>query len=128
MLYLIQQEIRYLKNQEFHEAGEETKTIEDQRNDGKDHDIKREGIKRADRMRKSLAAGDLKAYQIEAHAAKSNMATIGLTDFCERAKRHEFAAKENNMTFIREDGEDFINDYLWLCQKLGGLLCSCLNC
>nr|MCR5339284.1 response regulator [Lachnospiraceae bacterium] len=82
------------------------------------NDIASEGIKRTERMKKSLAEDDLKSYQIEAHAAKSNMATLGLTEFSERAKKHEFAAKENNITFIREDCEDFINTYLQLCQRL----------
>ena len=81
-------------------------------------DIASEGIKRVDRLKESLAAGDLKSYQIEAHAAKSNMATLGLSDFSERAKKHEFAAKENNMAFIREDSDDFIDSYLKLCQRL----------
>ena len=81
-------------------------------------DIATEGIKRVDRLKDSLAKGDLKTYQIEAHAAKSNMATIGLKEFSERAKKHEFAAKENDIAFIKEDGEDFIEAYLRLCRKL----------
>ena len=46
------------------------------------------------------------------------MLTVGLKDFSERAKKHEFAAKENNTEFIYAEAEDFINEYTGLCRKL----------
>lgn len=81
-------------------------------------DIAGECSERAERMMKNLEAGDIKAYEIDAHTIKSTMATIGLKGFSDRAKKHEFAAKENNVEFINEDSEAFINEYIEVCDKL----------
>ncbi|MCR4927697.1 MAG: response regulator [Lachnospiraceae bacterium] len=80
--------------------------------------ISSEGKERAERMKKSLDAGDIKAYEIDAHTIKSSMATIGLSALSERAKRHEFAAKEGNTAFIRKDADAFIKEYEAICEKL----------
>lgn len=71
-------------------------------------------------MRTSLTANDIKAYVIEAHTIKSNMATIGLKDLSEQAKKHEFAAKDNDTEFITADSESFISEYAEVCGKLRG--------
>ena len=81
-------------------------------------DLEKEYGKRAERMRKSLKEKDINAYRIEAHSIKSSMATLGLKEFSERAKRHEYAAKDNNTDFIFAEAESFINDYVELCKKL----------
>lgn len=81
-------------------------------------DIAKEGLERSQRMKKSLEDKDIKAYEIDAHTIKSSMATIGLKEFSERAKGHEFAAKENNLAFIYGDAEEFINEYIAICKKL----------
>ena len=73
---------------------------------------------RSERMRKQLAAKDWKAYAIDAHTLKSNMATIGMKALSERARKHEFAAKEGNEAFLLEDAEDFISEYVETCKKL----------
>ena len=74
--------------------------------------------KRVTRMRKDLAENDLKSYQIEAHTIKSSMATIGLARLSERAKKHEFAARDNDISFIEKDAENFIEEYTEICRKL----------
>jgi HPt (histidine-containing phosphotransfer) domain-containing protein len=71
-------------------------------------------------MKADLEARDLASYKIEAHSVKSSMATIGLKDFSERAKRHEFAARDNDIAFIYGDSEAFINEYTSLCESLAG--------
>lgn len=73
---------------------------------------------RIDRMRKDLEAKDMKAYAIEAHTIKSSMATIGIMGFCEKAKKHEFAAKDNNVEFILKDAEGFFQEYAQICKTL----------
>lgn len=73
---------------------------------------------RAERMKKNLEAKDIRSYGIDAHAIKSTMATIGLNYLSERAKKHEFAAKDNDTGFIYEDAEDFISAYTSVCKKL----------
>ena len=81
-------------------------------------DIVAECDERSERMRKSLEAKDLKAYEIDAHSIKSTMATLGINGLSERAKKHEFAAKENNAEFIFGDSEEFIDAYTEVCRKL----------
>ena len=48
------------------------------------------------------------------------MATIGLSKFSERAKKHEFAAKGGDGDFVNSDAEEFINEYDEICKKLEG--------
>ena len=81
-------------------------------------DITAEAPARVERMRKALEKNDPAAYRIDAHAIKSSMATVGLKDFSERAKKHEFAARDNDVAFIKEDAEAFIAAYTELCKKL----------
>ena len=83
-------------------------------------DVAAEGSERSERMRKNLEANDIDAYRIDAHTIKSTMATIGLSALSERAKRHEFAAKENDTGFIFGDSDEFLKEYLDVCNKLKG--------
>lgn len=73
---------------------------------------------RSERMRNNLKNNKLKDYGIDAHSIKGEMATIGVKAFSERAKKHEFAAKEGNLEFLQEDIDSFIEDYNNLCKKL----------
>jgi len=81
-------------------------------------DVSGEGPERSERMKKSLEAKDFKAYSIDAHSIKSSMATIGMKDFSDRAKKHEFAAKNEETDFIYEDAEKFLNKYAEICEKI----------
>ncbi|MCR5213512.1 MAG: response regulator [Eubacterium sp.] len=85
-------------------------------------DLVKECQDRVDRMRKSLEEKDIKAYQIDSHSIKSSMATIGLKDFSQRAKEHEFAAKDMNTDFIYANADSFINDYIDICNMLGKVI------
>ena len=71
-------------------------------------------------LRKTLEAGDMEAYRREAHSVKGLMATIGLAALSDRAKDHEYAARDNNAEFIKADFEEFIEEYRSVCKKLGG--------
>ena len=73
--------------------------------------IVQDGREKIELMKKYLADKDYEDYGIEAHAAKSTMATIAATALSEHAKKHEFAAKENNIAFIEEDSAAFIEEY-----------------
>ena len=81
-------------------------------------DIVTECPPRIERMKKSLETKDINAYQIDAHAIKSSMATIGMNKFSERAKKHEFAAKDNDIDYILGDAGEFMDEYLQLCNDL----------
>jgi CheY-like chemotaxis protein/HPt (histidine-containing phosphotransfer) domain-containing protein len=81
-------------------------------------DIASESEDNLRRMKASLESGDIKAYQIDVHSVKSSMATIGLMSLSERAKKHEFAAKDNDIDFIKSDAEEFFREYEDVCSKL----------
>ena len=76
---------------------------------------------RLERMRESLKNEDYKAYATDSHSVKSSMATIGMTEFSERAKKHEFAAKDRDTDFIAKDSEGFFKEYEDVCRQLGDL-------
>ncbi|MBR4777346.1 MAG: response regulator, partial [Lachnospiraceae bacterium] len=67
-----------------------------------------------------IKSEDYKDYLINVHALKGNMATVGLMKLSERAKKHEFAAKEDNISFILKDFEGFIAEYKDACERIAG--------
>ena len=77
-----------------------------------------DGREKIDLMKKYLAEKDYEDYGIEAHAAKSTMATIAATELSEHAKKHEFAAKENNIAFIEEDNAAFLAEYTDMLDRI----------
>ena len=73
---------------------------------------------RLDKLNNSLQNKDYEAYMIEVHAIKGNMATVGLMELSERARKHEFAVKEDNISFILEDHEAFFTEYKKACENM----------
>ena len=69
-------------------------------------------------MKKELAEEDYVSYRRDAHTVKSLMATIGHSSLSERAKKHEYAARDNDIEFIKKDCEGFIEEYRTVCEKL----------
>ncbi len=69
-------------------------------------------------LREDLEASDYEAYRRDAHSVKGLMATIGLSSLSDRAKQHEFAARDGNIDFIKKDCEGFIEEYRTVCEKL----------
>lgn len=67
-------------------------------------------------LEKSFQEEDWKRYGIEIHGIKSSSLTIGAASLSERAKALEFAVKENNIAYVREQHTAFVADY----QKLIG--------
>ncbi|MCR5468464.1 MAG: response regulator [Lachnospiraceae bacterium] len=81
-----------------------------------------ESTEKAVRMREALKNDNLKAYALDAHAIKGVMATIGESGLSERAKKMEFAAKEGNLDYVKEESETFIQTYLGEMDKIGKVL------
>jgi CheY-like chemotaxis protein len=54
---------------------------------------------------------DWSDYTIAVHAVKSSMLAIGAKYLSEQAKQLEFAGKENNLTYIRENHAQMIAEY-----------------
>ena len=81
-------------------------------------DIYGECDQRTERMRSCLEADDLKNYAVEAHAMKSLMATIGVEGLSGHAKKHEFAAKDGDLSYVKQDCEALLAEYRTLCDTL----------
>lgn len=85
-------------------------------------DIVQDAPSRAELMRGAARDKDYDAYRIGAHSIKGTMATIGANEFSEKAKKHEFAVKEENYSFVDENYEAFLDEFEALCKKLGEAL------
>ena len=62
-------------------------------------------------MRKALKDNDYETYRIDSHSVKSSMAILGMKELSERAKQHEFAARDGDTDFIRDDSDAFVTAY-----------------
>lgn len=71
----------------------------------------KEGLKKLQLLREVYESGDIPRYAVEAHGVKGVMASICANDISARAKLHEFAGKENNVDFIRDDIDGFLEEY-----------------
>ena len=69
-------------------------------------------------LRKALEEEDYDSYHRDAHSVKGLMATIGHSGLSERAKKHEFAARDKDIDFIKKDCEAFFEEYHSVCEQL----------
>lgn len=69
-------------------------------------------------LRGDLDASDYDAYRMDAHSVKGLMATIGLASLSDRARQHEYAARDGDTEFIKKDCEAFFEEYRTVCEKL----------
>ena len=88
------------------------------------NDLCREAAEKAARMRDFVIDKKFDSYAIDAHSMKSNMATVGIMNMSERAKKHELAAKNNETEFIEADYEAYLKEYEVLCKKIKDILDS----
>ena len=70
------------------------------------------------RMRMNILSEKYDLYCIDAHAIKGLMATIGWKEMSELAKKHEFAVKEENLDFVRDEYEAFLDAYQNACASI----------
>ncbi|WP_073055836.1 MULTISPECIES: ATP-binding protein [unclassified Fibrobacter] len=68
--------------------------------------------------------GNLEYYRITVHAVKSTSLTIGAIKVYEDAKALELACKENNLNFVKQNHEAFMEEYKSLIR---GIQSGCLN-
>lgn len=71
----------------------------------------KEGERKKILLRELFESGDIARYAVEAHGVKGVMASVCADKISERAKSHEFAAKENRVDFIKEDLDGFLEEY-----------------
>ena len=65
---------------------------------------------------------DMKNYQIMVHALKSSSKMVGADALSEMAKSLEFAAKEENTSYIKENHEGLMNKYKETVQDISDVL------
>ncbi len=85
-------------------------------------EIVKDAPSRAELMRDSVKDKDYDAYRIGAHSIKGTMATIGAMDMSEKAKKHEFAVKEENYKFVDDGYKEFLDEFVDLCERLSKIL------
>lgn len=71
-----------------------------------------------EKLRESLASSDYRKFAVEMQGLKSSMATIGATELSDRAKELAKAGKEGNETFLKDNVEKYITDYMEFIKKL----------
>lgn len=81
-------------------------------------EITKEYDDRISRMKGFIKDKNYKGYEIEAHALKGLMATIGVSSMSERAREHEKAAEEGDTAFIEKDAGSFLAEYEKLCKRI----------
>ncbi len=81
-----------------------------------------EGSQKLKLIRSLAKKEDYHNYDIETHALKSAAANIGADKLSEKAKEHEFAAKEGRYEFIQENVEDLLNDYAAILSEVKRVL------
>ncbi len=72
-----------------------------------------------EKMKNDVASEDWKGYGLTAHSIKGLLASIGMDGLSKRARKHEYAADDLDISFIMSDHEDFLNTYRDVCGRLG---------
>ncbi len=80
--------------------------------------ISSECDEKSEHMRSCVISEDWEGYGLAAHSLKGLMASIGLKKLSNRAKDHEYAARDNDIAFILSDYEAFLNEYRAACSRL----------
>jgi len=71
-----------------------------------------------DKMRSSIDEGDIARVALEAHALKSASAGIGATALSELAKAMEFAGKQNDVAYVRENFDTLLGEYATIVNRI----------
>lgn len=81
-------------------------------------DFATDSEERISMLTKYFNAEDWKNYVVEAYALKTTAKTIGAENFSEHSRLHEFAAREENVPYIKEDFENYIVTLRELVRRL----------
>ena len=73
---------------------------------------------KTEELKEYFEKGDFEYYRITVHAVKSTSLTIGATKVSEDAKALEMACKENNLDFVKQNHEAFMEEYKSLIRVL----------
>lgn len=79
----------------------------------------KDGPEKLKDLKQALKAGDIKNYTIQAHSLKSVAANIGAAELSELAKQHEYAGKEQNLSYIEETAPLLFEKYQDILNAIG---------
>jgi response regulator RpfG family c-di-GMP phosphodiesterase len=66
---------------------------------------------RIEKINKAFKNNDWNEYRIQAHSLKSSSLMVGFSKLSEQFKKLEFAVKENNISYIRENHQNIVENY-----------------
>ena len=69
-------------------------------------------------IKKSYETGDWDSYRVNAHGVKSAAKSIGAVEISDMAKALEYAVKDSDFEYIKNNHEEFITKYNELIYKL----------
>lgn len=81
-----------------------------------------EGNAKLEEIKSSYEARDFDNYEIFVHGLKSTSLAVGAVDLSDKAKDHEFAAKEGDIQFIDHNFEKLCEEYDKILKEVEGLL------
>lgn len=80
------------------------------------------GNKKAELIERLARFDDMHNYMIETHSLKSTCALIGAMELSEKARKHEEAAREKNLEYIKAECGPFIAEFRQLLEFIRGAL------
>jgi len=82
----------------------------------------KDGQEKIKEIEACLKTGNLPLYTVHVHGLKSAAAAIGADDLSEAAKALEMAGDQNNLSFIEEQNDSFLEDLQLLLDKINNSL------
>ncbi|MCR5830999.1 MAG: response regulator [Lachnospiraceae bacterium] len=74
-------------------------------------EVVKEGDRKIPLLRQLVEDEDIKRYAVEAHGVKGVMASSCIPDLSATAKSHEFAAKQGNFEYVKDNIDEFLKEY-----------------
>lgn len=74
-------------------------------------EVVKEGERKIPLLRELAEKEDIRRYAVEAHGVKGVMASTCIPKLSATAKQHEFAAKSDDLAFVKENVEGFLKEY-----------------
>ena len=65
-----------------------------------------------DKIKQAYEEADWKNYVIYVHGLKSSMKSVGINKLSDMAKNLELAGKEDDTAYIKDNNDDFVNEYI----------------
>ena len=83
--------------------------------------VAEDSLNSLDILKEDMDNGDYKDYAIKAHGIKGMMASVYYEPLRERSFKHEMAAKEDNIDFIKEDYDSYRAECIEFCNMILGI-------